>query len=112
MGSSKSTFNMQYNLVRDNEELNLTVVGTYTYDPSRYSGPPEYCYPSEEYFSYKILLDGKEWDDSLSSQEEYDLEEQIRLNLDEPDFNEDEDDYDDNDDEPYYYEDEHVWDDH
>ncbi len=103
---------MQYNLVRDNDvELNLTVVGSYTYDPGRCSGPPDLCYPSEEYFSYKILLDGVEWGDSLSSKEERDLEEQILQNLDEPDFNEDEDeDYDfyDYDDDQYH--DDQDWD--
>jgi hypothetical protein len=52
-------------------------------------------------------LDGVEWDDSLSSKEERDLEEQILQNLDEPDFNEDEDYYDYDDDQ---YHDDQDWD--
>ena len=99
MRSSKDTFTVLYTLVRETEteisQTYLKVVGTYSYDPGRYSGPPEDCYPSEEYFNYKILLNDVDWNDTLTNEEEQELEDLIRENLDEPDYGEDcEDDYD------------------
>lgn len=99
-----SNFTFTFPVVRNEEEIVLTVKGTYYYDPGRFSGPPELCYPPEEDMNYNIYLDGVEWDGELSKDEEDDLYSLAIENQEDPDYPEDDDDYEEEyDHEPNYY---------
>lgn len=72
------SFDIEFPIERDGACILLQVVGTYTYDPGNYSGPPENCYPENEEFEY--CFKGS-WDGELTKEENEYLEESIRNHI-------------------------------
>lgn len=102
----KYKFSVDFPIERNDQEIVLKVKGTYYSDPGNYSGPPEDCYPADEDFDFNI----ENWSEDLEEEEYKELEERIRLQVEDQieaafdDFIEDYDpdqedeDYDDYDD--------------
>lgn len=65
---SNEDFDFEYDI----ETIELEVTGNSYYTPGRYSGLPEDCYPDESETEIESVYDvnGKDWRDNLTSDEE------------------------------------------